>query len=858
MAEKRKKILRLRFVAAFSAIMICLLGFAVLTFVHIDVILLDSNIESMRDMAVHDEKALVNTINAEWESLEKIKFAIEKMNIDDDMDIINCLQVVNQPYSESLTMLMAADGTCYQSDGLIAPDPDELREISQYDGRFAVRYDLTDDNVVERRNEYMLIGIRLNDLNACGRVFRYAMKRIDSSVLDSQLRLQSYGGKGMCSVIDSDGNYIISMVRSGSVMEQKNFITKMSSAEIIGGKTIGQLLEEARTSPDGVSFAAVLKGKKYVMNIAQLDRLNWYFVYRVPSSVFSSLSREVFAVVSGLIVIIVAGTLLIIWLRTREAIRRTAEAENHRRQLAEALELAQQSSRAKTTFLNNMSHDIRTPINAVIGFTELANRHIGDKDMLREYLAGIAQSSRHLLSLVNDVLDMSRIESGKMTLHEQKENLGEIIHGVINMFIPQVNEKGLGFQISTENIKNEYVICDRLRVTQILLNLASNAVKYTPGGGDIACRVVQEQESGGTSVYEFGIIDNGIGIGEEFISSIFELFAREESTTVSGIQGTGLGLAITRNLVDMMNGTITCESEKGKGTEFVVRLPLRVCNDVREEPPAALSGLRALVVDENAGFRRNIAAMLEPHGITCDCCASGDEAVEYTGEALFSGEPYGLYLVGCKNSGRDIMTARRIRKEAGRGACIVLMSVFPPELFGNDGDTSFVSGFLIKPVFPSDISNLLHKLFEGQSGQQTADPVRERIKGRRVLLAEDNLVNMVISKSILSDDGLLVEAVENGREVCDLLTERGSGYFDVILMDVQMPVMDGYEATRRIRGSSDRKLASIPIIAMTANAFEEDRQAAFAAGMDSYIQKPFDAADLLRVIAEQILKEVTE
>ena len=841
----------------FTAIMLLLIGLAVLTYVHIDSILLDSNIDTMTDMADHDEKVLLNKINAEWESLEKIRIAFDKMNIEDDKDIISCLQVVNLPYSNDLTILVSDDGVCFQSDGLISDEPDYIYAVSGYDDRFAVTYDLKNDSVVERRKEYMLIGISTDGMKACGREFRYALKRINISALDSELKFQSYGGKGACSVIDSDGNYIVSMSRNGSVMERRNFYSRMSSVNINGGRTIDDLMAELNDSPDGVSFSAVLDGKKHIMHICRLDPLDWYFVYRVPSSVFSSLSRQVFSVITGLLLIIIAGTLLIIWLRTRGAIKRAAELEEHRCQLSGALELAQQSSRAKTRFLNSMSHDIRTPINAIVGFTSLADRHIDNSDMVHDYLGRIAQSSRHLLSIVNDVLDMSRIDSGNMTLHDDNEELGEMLHGVINMVMPQVNEKGLSLYIDTHNIRNEHVICDRLRLTQILLNLASNAVKFTPEGGQIFCRIIQGETDGDVSQYEFSIRDTGIGISEDFIGTMFEPFTREQSTTVSGIPGTGLGLSIIRSLVEMMDGTITCNTAKGQGTEFVVRLPIRIREESSEEEPAfPEGGKRALVFDKNGDSCRSIAGMLEKRGIQCDCCTSGDEAVEFTGEALFAGEPYDYYLVGCHRGGGDILTAQRIRREAGKGARIVVVSVYDPEIIGGDVDMSFVTCFLSKPVFPSDISRLLEKL----SGNTPA-PERKpdmKLHGRRVLLAEDNDVNMFICRSILTEEGMQVETAVNGREACDLLAERGSGYFDVVLMDVQMPDMDGYEATHRIRGFRDRALASVPIIAMTANAFEEDRQAAFAAGMDSYISKPFDAADLLRVISEQLSEGVTQ
>lgn len=851
MSENTKKESLLKYAMAFTAITLSLIVLSVLTFVHIDRILLETSMETMTDMADHDRRVLLNEINAEWESLEKISVAFDKMKIEDEKDVINCLQVVNLPYSNDLTMLITEDGLCFQSDGLISSTQDYLNAVNGYGDRFAVTYDMKKDGVMERRKEYMLIGIRTNCMKFSGRTFRYALKRINISALDSELKLRSYGGEGSCSVIDSNGDYIVSMNRNGSVMERRNFYSRMSSVNINGGRTIDELMGELRDSTDGVSFSAALDGKKYIMCICRLDPLDWYFVYRVPSSVFSSLSREVFSVVTGLLLIIIAGTLLIIWLRTRGAINRAAEIEEHRCQLSAALELAQQSSSAKTRFLNSMSHDIRTPINAIVGFTYLADRHIGNSDMVKDYLNRISQSSKHLLSIVNDVLDMSRIDSGNLTLKDGNEDMGEMLHSVINMVMPQVNEKGLRLYIDTQNIRDEHVVCDRLHLTQILLNLASNAVKFTPDGGHIFFRITQGESIGNVSKYEFSIRDNGIGISEDFLGTMFEPFTREQSSTVSGIPGTGLGLSIIRGLVEMMNGTISCNTAKGHGTEFVVSLPIKIREEVCGEAPELNVGVkRALLFDENGDSCRSIARMLEKHGIECDCCTCGDEAVKFTGEALFAGEPYDYYLVGCHRGGRDIRTAQQIRREAGKNACIVVVSVYDPEIISGGVDMSFVTCFLSKPVFPSDIRRLLLKL----SGNMPAPESKPDLKlgGHRVLLAEDNEVNMHICRSILTLEGMEVETAANGREACELLARSGSGYFDVILMDVQMPEMDGYEATRRIRGFRDRSLATVPIIAMTANAFAEDRHSAFAAGMDSYISKPFDVSELLQVISGQI------
>ncbi|MDY4587089.1 MAG: response regulator [Oscillospiraceae bacterium] len=855
MVRIRNKKSKLKYCAVLIVLVLLFVGLDSLTYRYIDNILLDANIDTMKEMAEHDKRVLVNWLDSQWDSLGNIPSTIEKMDLRNDKDIIKCLQVVNRPYTDSLTILVTGDGLCYQSDGLIAWKKTDFDFIEEKSGRFAVIYDLKDDSIVERRMEYLLIGLETEGLYACGREFRYAFRRINISAMDSQLRIDSFGGEGVSSVISADGSFIINMNRSGSIMERKNFFDSLEGAQLSGGRNISQIREELLTSPDGVTFAAVTDDVQYITHIVKLEPMDWYFVSQVPRSVFSSLSRRIFVVVTGLLMLIIAITLVFLLVEKRAAMNRSRENELHRRQLSEALELAQQSSRAKTTFLNNISHDIRTPLNAVTGFTELAQRHIDNKDEVKDYLCRISQSSEHLLSLINDILNMSRIESGKTELQESDEELGEMLHGVIDMIMPQVTAKSLRLFVDARDIRNEHVVCDRLRLTQVLLNLVSNAVKYTPAGGSISCCITQGSEKFcGVFWYEFSVKDTGIGMSEEFAATVFEPFTREETPEVSGTEGTGLGLAIAKNLVVLMGGDISCKSEKGSGTEFVVRLPIKVRETPGEEDTLSLpEGMSALVVDENADVCRSVCAMLSKLGIYSEWCVSGSEAVERTGEAVFCGEPFDLFIIGWHRGGTDgADTAQAVRAEAGRKARIVVMSVYERECFGEAAGSCDVSEYIRKPVFPSDIRNVLKRLYTADGAQQDEPQDMSILSGRRVLLAEDNETNRFIARAILCEEGVKVDTAENGREACDMLSGKPAGYYDLVLMDVHMPVMDGYEAARKIRAFSDRELAAVPIIAMTANAGEENRQCALDAGMDSYITKPFDVGTLIREIAEHL------
>ncbi len=522
--------------------------------------------------------------------------------------------------------------------------------------------------------------------------------------------------------------------------------------------------------------------------------------------------------------------------------------------LRDALNQAQYANKAKTTFLNNMSHDIRTPMNAIIGFTTLAAAHIDNKERVRDYLRKITHSSNHLLSLINDVLDMSRIESGKMNIAEKPENLSEILCEIKNIMQADVHAKQLKFEVLTFDIVNEMVYCDKLRINQIILNLLSNAVKFTAPGGRVAMHIFQRsctQED--MAVYEFRFTDTGIGMEKEFLQHIFEPFAQERSSTVSGIQGTGLGMAITKNIVDMCGGTIAVESDPGIGTEIIVTLQFRIVGSASEpEQPHIFQGMRALVVDDEMNACKSVSRMLRRLGMRVDWTVCGSEAVVRAEEAIEIGEPYQVFVVDWVMSDMNgIETTRRLRRVIGKQPPIIVLSAYDYTDIEPEGREAGVTEFACKPLFLSELRRVLLHVCNVPAEE---NPLRgtERIQGRRVLVAEDNEINQEITVDILSTVGVLVDIAENGAAALEMLQSKGAGFYDLVLMDIQMPVMDGYEAARQIRLLPDPMLAEIPIIAMTANAFDEDRVLAFEAGMNGHIPKPIEIDKLLSTIEYMI------
>ena len=536
-----------------------------------------------------------------------------------------------------------------------------------------------------------------------------------------------------------------------------------------------------------------------------------------------------------------------------EMMRKEQEQKNV---LSEALAQAQYANKAKTTFLNNMSHDIRTPMNAIIGFTSLAVTHIDNKEQIRNYLGKIMTSGNHLLSLINDVLDMSRIESGKVKIEEKEVSLPEIMHDLKTIVQADVKSKQLEFYIDTLDVTNETIICDKLRLNQVLLNLLSNAMKYTKPGGMVSVRVIQTAEAPeGYASYEFHVKDTGIGMSSEFLKHVFEPFEREQTSTVSGIQGTGLGLAITKNIVDMMNGTITVESEVGKGSEFVVTFSFKVADSpVESQKLEQLVDLRALVVDDDANTCISVSKMLTTIGMRPDWTTLGHEAIIRTEFALEQNEPYSAYIIDWLMPDMNgIELVRRIRKVIGDMTPVIILTAYDWSDIEKEAKEAGVTAFCSKPLFLSELRSVLAAPYQKQEKNGEQEKPEHNFTGKKLLLVEDNELNQEIAQTILEGVGFIIDTVDDGSVAVEQMKKMPAGTYDLILMDVQMPIMNGYEATRAIRALDDPVKAAIPIVAMTANAFDEDRKEAMEAGMNGYAAKPIEIEKLMQTL-EELLK----
>ena len=517
--------------------------------------------------------------------------------------------------------------------------------------------------------------------------------------------------------------------------------------------------------------------------------------------------------------------------------------KEEKERLQEALEKAEAAAKAKSTFLANMSHDLRTPMNAIIGYTNLALSNLSDTKKEEKYLERITDSSKQLLALLNDVLDMTLIEGGKINLEETTCCLRDVFASIESLTETSVAAKGQMLHISVENLVHENVFVDKVRLNQILLNCVTNAIKYTPEGGDVWLSLHENgAQKDGRGIFVFKIKDNGIGISKEFLTRIWEPFERERNTTVSKIQGTGLGMSITKNLVSLMKGKIVADSVEGKGSEFTVTLPLRV--DVSKEGRVgSYDGRKALVVG-NTKTVQSLPPILKRLGLKVSVALSYEEAL------LASDGVDILVLDMTIPRSLGMETIKELRKRIGEKALFIVTTYKLKE--DEDLKAYGVDAYAPKPVFFSDLQRILslcplpdHSLFVTRCEMD--------LRGKNVLLVEDNDLNREIAQTILEDIGMNVECAVDGKDAVDKVSESEAGRFDIILMDIQMPVMDGYEATRRIRRMDDKKKANIPILSMTANAFPEDKIKALDAGMNGHVAKPFEITVLVSEMIEAIL-----
>ena len=634
------------------------------------------------------------------------------------------------------------------------------------------------------------------------------------------------------SIIDSEGNYII----KGRSFKNTNFFEFYKSYN--GGELASQqALFKTIVSGHGSFIMLDSGGQECVVNHTPIQPTGgWVLLSYNPTAEFRAVSEN------WLLLGIVSAGLLLLFLIDLSYMQYI----NHRYQAA-AREAAA-ANQAKTDFLSTMSHDIRTPMNAIIGLTTLTERNLGDREAVAENLRKISLASNHLLTLINDILDISKVESGKLTLSPVTFSIVETVENLVNLSQPMIREKNIDFCFHISRMEKEYLYADQLRLNQIYINLLSNAIKYTEPGGRVSVDMLEDPgEAAGCVKLTYIVSDTGMGMTPEFMERMYQPFSRQTDSRVDSIQGTGLGLAITRQMVELMKGTIDCQSEVGKGTRFTVVIEIPLAEKQRED--MKLEPMDVLIVDDDEVLLETAMDTLKSLGVQPEKAGGGLEALGMIAHRHEQGRDYRVVIIDWKMPGMDgIETVRRIRAEVDARIPILLVSAYDWSEIEDAAKKAGANGFISKPLFRSTLYEKINELLGKEVKSTEPEDNYSDLAGMRILIAEDNDVNWEIISAMLGMFGIETERAQNGRICVDKMRDAEKGSFDLIFMDVQMPVMNGLDATRTIRGLGNRWAASIPIIAMTADAFSENVSACLEAGMNGHIAKPVDLKLVIREI----------
>ena len=634
------------------------------------------------------------------------------------------------------------------------------------------------------------------------------------------------------SMIDSDGDYIL----KGYSFKNTSFFEFYKSYNPTDPESWQKLFEKITSSTGSVSMLDS-HGRECILAFTPVaDTAGWTLLGFVPVEDLQVNEENwllIGIVSAGLLILFICDMCFMLVLNKRlQATAREAESAN----------------KAKTDFLSTMSHDIRTPMNAIIGLTTIAEKNLGDPQSTGESLRKINLASNHLLTLINDILDISKVESGKLKLSPLTFSIVETVENLVNISHPMIKEKNLEFSFHINRMEKEYLYTDQLRLNQIYINILSNAIKYTEPGGRVNVEMREESsETPGCVRLIYVVADTGIGMSAEYMETMYQPFSRQIDSRVNSIQGTGLGLAITKQMVDLMGGTIDCQSEQGKGTTFTVTLDIPVADRQREE--MQLDPVDVLIVDDDEVMLQTAVDSLESLGATAEQARSGTEAIGMIEHRHLSGRDYGIIIIDWKMPETDgIETIRRIRSEIDKDTPILLVSAYDWSDIEDKAKEAGANGFVCKPLFRSTLYDQINDLIGKERRSAEPEDDYSDLQGMNILVAEDNDINWEIISTILTMFGMTADRAENGRICVERIQSADPGRYDLIFMDVQMPEMNGLDATRAIRSLEDPGAANIPIVAMTADAFSENITECLNAGMNGHIAKPVDIKLVIKEI----------
>ena len=819
---------------------------------------------------------LDNALDAHWNYLTAAVNLLEVQefgSLEDAAAYIEELEGIlgTGSYSAKL-MLLDSQGNCYDDTGKygVWTDMDRISGGEE-------RYTFISDSYLYQEScwtfvQKLDVAVEVKD----GEVrFTHAILLKDVYALTEDYGSEAYGSRNETYILKSDGTRMHDDFSGVNTIQAYNVLKVLQEME-------GQVfpdIREALAEQGAISANFRYNGMEYYYCLASLAEYDTLLLFLIPAQYVAestvTMVQTVISLLLILTVILFAMMILVVvsilrqqnsvrLIRQEQAALRRQEEMNARleesnamlaqsKETAEqAFQIAEEANRAKSSFLSNMSHDIRTPMNAIVGFAALMARDVENADKVRDYTRKITASSQHLLGLINDILDISKIEAGKTTLNLSDENMVDLIENIDAIIRPQMKAKGHTFEVHNRELRHEQVVMDKLRLNQILLNLLSNAVKYTPDGGRVSF-IVQElpQFTKQLAHFRFIVSDNGYGMSQEYLQNIFQAFTREEDSVTNKIQGTGLGMAITKNLLDLMGGKISVESEKGKGSTFTVDLELQISQQEMDQSFWEKHGIsRILVVDDEEEICRNVQSTMEGTGVEVEYSLDGEAALGMVKASGQEGRMYDIVLLDWEMPGiGGVETAQRIRKETDGNTPILILTGY--DVAEAEEEDAGVDAFLSKPFFLTSFRQKVDSVVNSGSkgtAQEDAGAEQSILCGMHILVAEDNEINAEILGELLDIAGASCHFCENGKLVAEAFEKSDPGQYQLVLMDVQMPVMNGYEATRAIRELSHPTALSIPIIAMTANAFAEDIRDALEAGMNAHVAKPVDMGVLEKTV----------
>ena len=787
------------------------------------------------------------TIEMRLSHVEDMEQMISSGNYEDSKELQESLIYSAQARGFAYLAFFSQDGDfqmLYGEPLQVIDPPPFLRSLNNGEKKVAVGVDAQGNNVV-------LMGVSAVCTMEGGKECTAIVAGLPVEYISNMLSLDQEDALVYSHIIRRDGSFVI---KSAGAFRDNYFerIQALMQENKGGAETYIQEMMDAMNADEDYSAVVHLEQERRHLYCTKLPYSEWFLVTVMP---FGALDKAVNRLglewevmgLGGCIIILAALVAVFIgyYHLTRQQIR----------QLEEARQEALMANKAKSEFLSNMSHDIRTPMNAIVGMTAIAIANMDNMQQVQNCLRKIALSSKHLLGLINDVLDMSKIESGKMTLNMDQVSLREVMDSIVSIVQPQVKAKNQKFDVSIHDIESENVLCDSVRLNQIMLNLLSNAIKFTSDGGSIRVAMYEEESPKGEEFVRihFHVEDNGIGMTPEFREKIFESFTREDSARVRKTEGTGLGMTITKYIIDAMGGTIQVKSELGEGTEFHVILDLEKAEI--QEADMILPKWNMLVVDDDRQLCESTVSALKSIGIDADWTLDGQSAIEMVKRSHEKHEDYHVILLDWKLPDMDgIETARRIRRYMGDQVPILLISAYDWSEIEDSARSAGVTGFIGKPLFKSTLYHGLRPYAEGIEQAQEATELSASLNGIKILLAEDNDLNWEIAEELLSELGMELERAENGQICIDMFQNSEVGYYNAVLMDLRMPVMTGYEAAWGIR-KLDREDSDIPIIAMTADAFAEDIKRCLDCGMNAHVAKPIDVQEVARLLEKFIYKK---